>query len=910
MADDHRPDPDELLARVQAEEAKSRRGRLKVFLGAAAGVGKTYAMLEAAREQVEAGRDVVVGWVQPHGRPETEALLEGLAVVPPRATAYRGVRLEEMDIDGVLARGPALALVDELAHTNAPGSRHARRWQDVEELLEAGIDVYTTVNIQHLESLSDVVAQVTGVAVRETVPDHLVDAADEVELIDLPPDDLLQRLREGKVYVPEQAASAIERFFRKGNLIALRELALRHTANQVDAQMRSYRRDHAIREPWPTAERVLVCVSPSPLSPRLVRAGRRLAAQLRAEWIVAHVETAAHARLPQADRDRVTRTLRLAEQLGAETTLLAGESVSDEILDYARARNVSKIAIGKPERPRWREWLLGSVVDDVIRGSGAIDVYVLSGDADDSLPAVPAYLKPTSPWPAYARALATVAACTLLAAGLWPAFAEANLVMVYLLGVVYVARFGGRGPSILAAVLSVAAFDFFFVAPHLTFTVSDTQYVVTFAVMLVVGLVISAQTVRLRLQAEAARARERRTAALYALSRDLATTRGLDNLLGAAIRHIHSVFDSEVALLLPGDGDLGVRAAEPPSFAVGTDDAGVARWAFGRGRPAGLGTDTLPGASALYLPLRTAQRTIGVLALRPRHVADIQAPERRHFLETFASLVALAIERAHLADESQRARVAAEAERVRGTLLGAVSHDLRTPLTAITGSADALLADGDRLDPRTRRDLLQAIRDEGERLNRLVGNLLDMTRLEAERMPIRSERQSLEEVIGAAFQRMEPFLAGRAVTTRIPDDLPLVVFDPMLVEQVVINLLENAVKHTGPATPIEVSAAVGDGEVVVEVADRGPGIPLGDEARIFEKFYRGSHPPAARGAGLGLAICRAIVEAHGGRAWAENRPGGGAVFRFSLPLNPPTDVAPPGDGERTVVEARAVGEGR
>ncbi len=887
-----RPDPDELLARVAAEEARAARGRLKVFLGAAAGVGKTYAMLEAAREQRAAGVDLVVAWVQPHGRAETEALLEGLEVVPPRRMAHREAALDELDLDAVLARRPALALVDELAHSNAPGARHTKRWQDVDELLAAGIDVYTTVNIQHLESLNDVVLQITGVVVRETVPDRLLAEADAVELIDLPPDDLLLRLREGKVYVPAQAAAAIESFFRPGNLIALRELALRRTAERVDAQMQDYRRAHAIGEPWPAAERILVCVSPSPLAARLVRAGGRLAPQLKAQWVVLYVETPGHARLREADRARVIDTLRLAERLGAETVTLAGQDVGATILAYARSRNASKIVVGKPERPRWRELLFGSVVDDVIRGSEAIDVYVLTGDEGDLASSAPSMLVRNSPWPAYGQAVVVIAVCTVLTSLMRPVFADANIIMVYLLGVVVAAWRLGRGPAILASVLGVAAFDFFYVAPHLTFAVSDTEYLLTFGVMLVVGLAISTLTVRLRLQAEAAGRRERRTAALYAMSRDLATTRGLDNLLGAAARNVHEVFDSRVAVLLPdASNQIEVRAEAPAGFDLPANDRAIAAWVLEHGQIAGLGTDTLPGTDTLYLPLQSAQRTVGVLGVRPAQPAEVQTPEQRHFLETFASQTALAIERAHLAEEAQRARVEAEAERLRGTLLSSVSHDLRTPLAAIAGSTETLLQDDAALDPQTRRELLESIASEAHRLGRLVANLLDMTRFEAGGVRVDKEWQSLEELIGAALGRLDPLLADRAVAARIAPELPLVACDGVLIEQVLTNLIENAARHTPAGTPIDLAAGPAGAEVVVEVADRGPGLVAGDEERVFDKFYR--RAPGQAGTGLGLAICRAIVEAHGGRIEAENRPGGGAVFRFSLPLGdrPPEPMA-------------------
>ena len=556
-----RPDPDQLLERVRADEARQARGKLKVFFGAAAGVGKTYAMLEAARARQAAGVDVVIGWVETHGRAETEALLPGLERLPPRTVEYRGATLREFDLDAALARRPALILVDELAHTNAPGSRHAKRWQDVTELLAAGIDVYTTLNVQHIESLNDVVARVTGVPTRETVPDSILEEADEVELVDLPPDDLIQRLRDGKVYFPAQAGEAVRKFFRKGNLIALRELALRTTAARVDAQMEVYRRDHAVPGIWPVAERILVCVSPSPLAARVVRAARRMAAGLRAEWVVVNVETPATARLSEADRDRVIQTLRLAEQLGAETVTLTGHDVPAEVLAYARRRNVTRIVLGKPARPRWRELLFGSVVNELVRQSGDIDVYVITGEHEGPQP--PAAERPAPPvdWGGYGQAAGIVAASARRWRGpCFPTSRPPTSSWCTCWARCLTASRLGRGPAILASVLSVAAFDFFFVPPYLSFAVSDTEYFVTFVVMLGLAALISTLTARIRGQAEAARQRERRTAALYAMTRDLVSQRGLDELLRAATRHIAEVFGSRSRGVPPRSR----RAARPP----------------------------------------------------------------------------------------------------------------------------------------------------------------------------------------------------------------------------------------------------------------------------------------------------------------------------------------------------------
>ncbi len=890
MTTERRPDPDELLARVKEAETRQGRGKLKIFFGAAAGVGKTYAMLEAAREQRAQGVDVVVGWVETHGRADTEALVGDLEILPRRPMEYRGTTLREFDLDAALVRRPALMLVDELAHTNAPGSRHAKRWQDVVELLDAGINVYTAMNVQHVESLNDVVAKITGVVVRETVPDSIFEHTNEVELIDLPPDDLLHRLRDGKIYIPDQAREAIENFFRKGNLIALRELALRVTAQHVDAEMRHYMRDHAIHQTWPVRERLLVCIGPSPSSIRLVRAAKRMAEGLGAEWIVAYVETT-QTRLPQDARDRVAQTMRLAEQLGAETQTLTGARMSDEILAFARARNVSKIVVGKPERPLWKRIAMGSIVDTLVQGSGEIDVYVISGDRDDSRPVPPRPWRQQTDWAPYGRALAAVAISTAIAWVMFPYFALSNLIMVYLLGVIIVATRYGRGPSLLASLLSVAAFDFFFVPPYFTFAVSDTQYLVTFAVMLVVALVISSLAVRIRAQAESARERERRMAALYAMSRELAGARGVRELLEVAVRHISEVFRTRVVVLLPQpDGQLAPDEGAAAQFPMDASELAVGQWVHAHGQVAGQGTDTLPGASGLYLPLTGSRGTVGVLGLRPEDPRPLQAPEQLHQLEIFASQTALAIERAQLAEDAERAQVRAETERLRNSLLSSVSHDLRTPLASITGAASTLLENDERLDADTRRDLLETLHEEADRLNRLVQNLLEMTRLESGALQLHTEWHSVEEVVGAALGRFGKALMRRAVTTRVPPELPLVPMDDVLIEQVLINLIDNVLKYTPAESPIEVTAEDTGGAVLIEVADRGPGLPPGEERQIFEKFHRAEAAPTVRGAGLGLAICRGIVQAHGGRIWAENRPGGGVTVRFTLPVKeaPPT----------------------
>lgn len=875
-----RPDPDTLLARVRAEEAQQARGKLKIFFGAAPGVGKTYAMLEAARKEAKAGRDLVIGYVEPHVRPETYALTLGLDFLPRKMIEYRGTTLEEFDLEGALARRPELIIIDELPHTNAPGCTHAKRWQDVDDLLAAGIDVYTTLNVQHLESLNDVVARITGVTVRETVPDSVFESAHEVELVDLPPDDLIERLQEGKVYLPDQAARAVQGFFTRGNLYALRELALRRTAERVNAQLQNYRKDQAIEGTWPTAEKLLVCVGPSPLSARLIRAARRMAAGLRCAWVAVHVETPTAA-TRDADRDRLQQNLRLAEQLGAATGTLAGADPVQEIVRYAREQNVTKIVVGKPQQPRWRELIRGSFVYELTRNCGDIDVYVISGEGDRVSPPPRPDDAPRVSARSYAWAVVVVALCTVLGwlAGSW--FDPVNLVMVYLLGVVVVAVRFGRGPSVLASVLGVAAFDFFFIPPQFTFAVTDTQYFFTFAVMLVTGLVISALTARVRQQVELSRRRERQTAALYGLSRDLATVRSLQEIVGAVTRHVAGI-GAQARLYLPADGSR-LTAFGSTDAPASERDASVARWAYEHGQPAGLGTGTLPGADALYLPLATATGPVGVLGVRPDQPGRLYDGGRVQLLEAFAGQAAAAVERVNLARDAERVKVEIETERLRNSLLSTVSHDLRTPLAAIAGASSTLLDDGKVLSDETRRELLETILEEAERLNRLVTNLLDVTRIESGALTLQPEWQSVEELVGVVIERLSRQLARHDVRTRLPADLPLVRGDGLLLQQVLLNLLENAAKYSPAGAPIEISARAEKGELVVEVADRGPGLVPGEAEHVFEKFHRSASARGRPGAGLGLTVCKGIMELHGGRIWAEARAGGGSAFRFALP---------------------------
>jgi two-component system sensor histidine kinase KdpD len=885
-----RPDPDELLDRALIEEKRQRQGKLKIFFGAAPGVGKTYAMLRAARKRREEGIDIVVGVAETHGRKETDALLDTLEILPRRIYFHRGRDIQEFDIDAALARNPSVIIVDELAHTNVPGSRHKKRWQDVQELLCAGISVYTTINVQHLESLNDIVRQITGIIVRETLPDAFLDRADEIELIDLPPDDLLQRLKEGKVYIPEQAEKAMENFFRKGNLIALRELSLRRTAEQVDDQMEIYRRDAGVRDIWPATERILVCIGTNPRSIRLIRAARRMAAGLRAEWIAAHVEAPSHIKPSEEDMNILAEHMRLAESLGAQTVTLTGHKASEEILNYARQRNVSKIIVGKPTHPRWKDKLFGSPLDEIVRGSGDIEIYVITGDSSEE-PAKPGIRR----YPPQIKAkewywcLAAVAISTALSGLMFPYFDQTDIAMLYLLGIVITSTRTGRWPALAATLMSVAAFDFFFVPPYFTFAVNDIRFLVTFGVMFFVAYIITQLTLQIREQAAASRKRERSTAALYALSRELVRERKKGKIFDIAIKHISEVFQCQIVILIINEQDeLAIPETSVGTFAVDQKELGVAKWVFDNRQSAGIGTDTLPGAKALYLPMVASSGVVGVLGVlseNPERKFDL---EDIHFLESFVNQTAMAIERVMLAKEAHEERLKAESHNIRNTFLSSVSHDLRTPLAVVAGAASTLMQKDASLDRSDRLELLRTIHEEADRLERIIRNVLNLTRLESGAISVNKEWQPLEEIIGVVLNRLSEGLEGRPLELKIPSDLPLVPFDTLLMEQVFSNLMENALRHTPPGTPVEIAVTPQKSAIMIEIADHGPGIPAHEEEAIFSKFTRSTN--TRMGAGIGLSICRAIIEAHGGRIWVENRPGGGAAFKFVIPIEgtPPT----------------------
>jgi two-component system, OmpR family, sensor histidine kinase KdpD len=864
-------------------ETSPARGRLKVFLGYAAGVGKTHAMLEAAVQRKDEGGDVVVGAVDTHGQGGTAALLDGLEIIPLRQMVHSDLPSGEMDIDAILKRKPSLVLVDELAHANVPGSRHARRYADVEELLEAGIDVYATLNIQNIESLNDVVAQITGMKVRETVPDSVIDAVTDIELVDLPPDELILRLKDGKVYIPEQARPAVEKFFRKGNLTALRELTLRHLAERVDNQMRLYMRTSAILGPWPASERLLVCISPGALGERLIRTARRLADELKAEWFAVYVETPDQARLSQEQRDQVARSLRLAEELGARAVTIPGPSVAASVLDYARRHNITKIIAGKPVHSRWMEFLRGSVVDRLIRMSGTIDVYVINSEAEPPVRQMVEGWRPHRPLWRYLLGLLLVAAATGLSALVAPYIHPTNLVVIYLLSVVLAAVYLGRGPAILVSILGVLAFDFFFVPPSMTLAVDDAEYLLSFVGLLAVSLVISQLTAMVRGQAEAVQRREAETVELYELGRDLTVAADLQAVAQAAISHVGQTFGREVAVFLPVGNSLKMHSASP-GLSIKDNDQAVAAWAFEHGQVAGRGTETLPDASLRYQPLKTMRGVVGVLGVKPVDPGRLLTREQLRTLDAFANQIGLAVERASLAEQARQTEMLEITDKLQNALLNSISHDLRTPLVSITGALSSLADDQIQLDQAARHSLIETASEEADRLNRLVGNLLDMTRLESGAMRFKREACDIQDVIGSSLEALGGRLGNRSIKVEIPPDLPLVPLDFVLIERVLVNVIDNALKYSPPEMPIEIKVQTAGAFLEIEVADRGTGIPPEDLTRIFDKFYRVQRPGNISGTGLGLSISKGIVQAQGGFISAENRPGGGTIITILIPL--------------------------
>jgi two-component system, OmpR family, sensor histidine kinase KdpD len=866
MVKEGRPEPEALLA----EAAQEGRGRLKVFLGAAPGVGKTYAMLEDAQRRRRDGTDVVVGVVETHGRAETERLLRGLEVLPRLDIAYGGRTLPEMDLNAIIARRPRLALVDELAHSNVPGSRHPKRWQDVDELLAAGIDVYTTLNIQHLESLNDVVARITQVRVRETIPDKVLELASEIELIDLPPDELIERLRQGKVYVHDQIARAIQNFFAKGNLTALRELAMRVAADRVDAQMTAHMRMHAIPGPWPTQERILVCINEAPVAKVLVRAARRMAERARASWIVAYVITPNADHLPEGAKDSLAETMRLAESLGAEVTTINAEShVAEEILDFARSRNVSRLVIGRPRPRRFAAWFFReTVADQIVRKAADFEVTIISADPQEALRSVirpPRFVPDFEPW-SYLWSTLIAAVAGVVAILLRHVVPVESLSLFFLVGVLVAATRYGLWPSVYAGLLSFFIYNYFLTEPYYTLAVAKESDLVTLFLFLAVAVATGNLAGRLRGQVRTQRAIARRITNLFEFSRRVASVASLDDVVWAAVHHVASTLQCASLILTPDKhGKLAILGGYPPEDQLEAKDWGAANWAWEKSEPAGWNSQTLPSSSWLFLPMKTAEKRLGVIGVRFARNRYL-TPDERRLLNALIDQVAIAIERTQLAADMEETRVLSETESLRAALLSSVSHDLRTPLVSIIGAASSLLESDAALGAKGRQALAETIRDEGDRLNRYVQNLLDMTRLGYGSLTINRGPVDLREVVGRSLHRLGRTLSGHTIERDLPENLPDVAGDPVLLEQVITNILDNASKYAPAASPIGVAAKVVAGWVRLTISDEGAGIAPGDRERIFDMFYRaraGDGQPA--GTGLGLAICKGIVDAHGGR---------------------------------------------
>jgi two-component system, OmpR family, sensor histidine kinase KdpD len=903
-----RPDPDALLTQVQAQERRALRGKLRIYFGASAGVGKTYAMLTAAHKLHAAGQDVLIGVVETHGRCETASLVEGLDRLPLKSIEYRGGTITEFDIDAALVRHPALILMDELAHSNAPGSRHPKRWQDVDELLDAGIDVFTTVNVQHLESLNDVVGGITGIRVSETLPDTVFDEADEVVLVDIPADELLARLKLGKVYQAAQAERASHNFFRKGNLIALRELALRRTADRIEDDVQAYRIEKSIGTVWKTDTSLLACIGSRSGAEHVIRSTARLAGQLNAEWHVIYIETPQLQRLPAAQRERILKTLKLGEDLGARTVILSGNDIAQEIVNYARGRNFSKIMLGRghPTWP-WRSSHLKRIAalapdidvtelgQAVSTSSKVAEESNVPGFSPEITPSAANDIQPMARqkrrhwryvWASVLSLLTAVIATPLL-----PYLDLANIVMLFLLTVVLVAVRLGRGPAVTATIVGVAAFDFFFVSPRFSFAVSDAQYLVTFAVMLAVGLITAHLTADLRYQARIASHRESRSRALYEFARELSSALQTEQIFEMTRTFVARTFRAKATLLLPDDaGRLQLPPPVPGESSkianISVLDMGIAQWAFDRSIPAGIGTDTLPGSQFFYLPLVAPMRTRGVLAIAPQHRRWILIPEQRQQLDTFAVLAAIALERVHYIEVAQDALVRMESERLRNSLLATLSHDLRTPLTSLVGLSETLAKSKPPLTS-AQQEYADALHSETLRMSNLVSNLLDMARIQSGEVKFNLQWQPFEEVVGSALRASRSFLGRHEVKTRLARDLPLVHIDAVLIERVLCNLVENATKYTPAGSCIVITAEIKGGFLEVAVIDNGPGLPVGKEELVFEKFTRGQRESAIPGVGLGLAICRAITLAHGGIIRSGQASGGGASIIFTLPLGTP-----------------------
>ncbi len=877
-----RLDPVKLLSQIEADEKRLSRGKLKIFFGSSAGVGKTYAMLQEAHRRFLQSVDVLVGIVETHDRADTSALLIGLPVLPRVAIDHRGVNIAEFDLDGALKRKPAIILIDELAHTNAPGSRHPKRWQDVEEVLSAGIDVYTTLNVQHLESLNDVVNSITGIAVRETVPDEFFDQADDIVLVDTSPDELLTRLRDGKVYIaPGANEHAVLNFFRKTNLQSLRELALRRAADYVDVETDEQRRREGLSTPNIAGDKLLICVGADMFASKLVRTGRRMATALKARWVVAYVEVPG---VPARDirmRQHIQQVLQSAATNGAEVVTLQGTRIGEELINYARDNGITKMIIGKSIRSFWRTLFRRQLAEYILVQSGEIDVYVVTtppslGVAFNKKRQIH---KPQLRWQDYFYAISILAAVTIGSYYFEPLLKTIDIAMLYLMGVMITSTWLGRWPSLVYSVANIAVFDFYFVEPRFTLSVSDLSYSLTFFVMFVTSLIISSLAAQLREKALLSRSRERETQIFFNLTKELNATRTREEMSMTLVRRVSDTMPVKVGIWYPDEaGALSTIFGKTEGDQ--DKEETVVRWCFDHALPAGSGTDTMPSAAGYYLPIKGSNITLGVVGVY--HRDGYLRPDQILMLQTFLDLLGAALEGAETAEAADKAILLAEKERLRNILLSSVSHDLRSPLAAITGAADALLQMKPE-DFRSSNRLLASIRQEATRLTKVVTNLLDITRIEGGQLKLNMHPYLPAEIIGSAVESCHEMTKSHDVFLNVPEQLPFINMDGLLISQVIQNLVENACFHTPVGSIIEISADIFKGGLRIVVADNGQGIMPGQEKEIFKKFATFNHGDRPKGTGLGLSICQAIAMAHLGRIFAENHPKGGARFTVELP---------------------------
>lgn len=872
-----RLNPEQLLARAKEEERQAGRGKLKIYLGAAPGVGKTYAMLQDAQEKRRNGLDVLVGIAESHGREDIDRLLANMDMLPRQSVKYHGTTCSEFDLDAALKRHPGLILMDEMAHTNAPGLRHSKRWQDIQELLDRGIDVYTTLNVQHIESLKDDVAQIIQAPIKETVPDSMIERADTIELIDLPPEDLLKRLQDGKVYIPKQAELAKEHFFRKGNLIALRELALRITAERVGTDVLWYRQGEGIKKIWPIRDKILVCVGPKPESLKLIRAAKRMVSSLQAEWIAIYIDTP-KLQANEAVRNKAIENLRLAELLGAETHVISGFDIVREVMSFSREQNVTQIMIWKHIRTRWRDWFRRNLVDEIVRHSGEISVYIMTGESSKDVLKGNNNTRPGL-WKAYIAAVGAVSIATVLNVILYPSIASGILVMIYLLSVAIVALFGYMGPSILASILTVLAYNYFFIPYFRTSLLSDIEYFITLLVMLLVTQIIGHLTILIRRQAEASRLAQYQTTMLYTFTRKLTRTRGVDKLLALGVPYIASAFNSNVMVLLPTDNHLDIHFSYPHRYGLNAKEESIAQWVYEMGQPAGVGTETLSFSNALYLPLLGTSGPIGVLRIN-RRSQKLFTPDQRGLLESYTNQLALALEVERLNDKTRKRELEIEADKARTSVLRAIFNDLCFPLQRVIAAVNGLR----EIEGAKIRAIEDNIDLQINKLNRLNNNLYQIIQLESQCIELKKVPASLQELIISMVNISNKTLEERPIHLDIPKDLPLIMLDSRLIQEVLFHLLDNAIKFSPPHSPIALSALLGIKQVVVRIEDCGSGIVPAEKNKLFKKFYRSKKVITQHGLGLGLAICEKIINAHEGVIWVENIEHKGAAFSFSLPV--------------------------